>query len=66
MRKPLLWISAIVLAVFSVFHVFITYEHWRAPAPQQESVWAPAALAFLTALAAVWLARTARRNESSA
>ena len=64
--KLLLWCAAVVLLAFSAMHVFITFEHWRAIGPKQESVLAPAVLALLTAGVGLRAIRQARRRPPAA
>ena len=61
-----LWISGIALALFSLMHVFITFEHWRQVGPHRESVIVPASFSLVAAaLALVAFRRVLREGAST-
>ena len=64
--KFTMWAAAAVLALFSVMHVFVTYEHVRYVGPHPESVVTPALTAALSAGIALWAMRRARRSSAAA
>lgn len=60
--KFLRWTLAILLTVFSAFHVFVTYKRWGQLGPAHEAVIFPAAVAVIAAALAFWMARRAIRT----
>jgi len=64
--KVVLWISGIALALFSLMHVFITFEHWRQVGPHRESVVVPALFSLVAAGLALIAFRRALRSSLSA
>ena len=63
--KFTMWAAAAVLALFSVMHVFVTYEHVRQVGPHRESVLTPALTALFAAGLALWVMRRARRASAT-
>lgn len=51
-----------LLGLFAAFHLLVTYEHWRQVGSGRESVLGPAAVAVVSAVAAAWVIRRARRR----
>jgi len=64
--KIVLRISGVALALFSLMHVFITFEHWRQVGPNRESIVVPALFSLVAAGLALLAFRRALRSSLSA